>query len=432
MTHFGIICPQLSGHLNVVLPLGKELQRRGHYVTFFGIIDAQSQIRAAGLEFQAIGESEFPLGTTAQSLVGLGKLSGFAAVQYSVSMFKQQVAVTLKDVPTAIKKAGVEALLVDQISLEGGTIAELLDIPFITVCSALLVNREPSVPPYFTNWTYNPIWWAQLRNKVGYKLIDIIAKPIIELITAYRRERNLPRLTNSNTYSQLAQISQQPAEFEFPRQQLPQWFHFTGPFHNSIGRKPVDFPYEKLTGKTLIYASMGTTQNRLFKVYNHIAEACSGLDVQLVISLGGGLAVESLPELTGSPLVVGYAPQLELLKKATLTITHAGLNTTLESLNNGVPMVAIPNAFEQSGIAARIAWTGTGEAVSLAGLSVPKLRGAIKRVLQEDSYRKNAVRLQKAIRQAGGVGRAADIVEQAVFTGKPVLRNLTYETNQSR
>jgi len=44
----------------------------------------------------------------------------------------------------------------------------------------------------------------------------------------------------------------------------------------------------------------------------------------------------------GSPLVVEYAPQLELLAKARLTITHAGLNTVLDSLSNGVPLVAIP------------------------------------------------------------------------------------------
>lgn len=61
-----------------------------------------------------------------------------------------------------------------------------------------------------------------------------------------------------------------------------------------------------------------------------------------MISLGGGGSPELLQGMPGSPLVVGYAPQLELLKKATLTITHAGLNTVLESLSNGVPMVAIP------------------------------------------------------------------------------------------
>jgi len=50
---------------------------------------------------------------------------------------------------------------------------------------------------------------------------------------------------------------------------------------------------------------------------------------------------EAVQRLPGSPLVV-YAPQLELLAKARLTITHAGLNTVLDSLSNGVPLVAIP------------------------------------------------------------------------------------------
>ncbi len=166
---------------------------------------------------------------------------------------------------------------------------------------------------------------------------------------------------------------------------------------------------------------MGTIQNRLLPVFQTIAEACNGLDAQLVISLGGSASPEVLPELPGNPLVVSYAPQLELLQKATLTITHAGLNTTLESLSNGVPMVAIPITNDQPGVAARLTWTGAGEMVSLSRLSVPRLRNAIQKVLTEDSYKKNALRLQEAIQRAGGVNRAADIVEQVVSTGKPVL-----------
>ncbi|MFM7713257.1 MAG: glycosyltransferase, partial [Microcystis sp.] len=142
---------------------------------------------------------------------------------------------------------------------------------------------------------------------------------------------------------------------------------------------------------------------------------------QLVISLGGGNSSYFLPELPGNPLVVDYAPQLELLQKATLTITHAGMNTTLESLTNGVPMVAIPVTNDQPGIAARIAWTGAGEVIPFNKVSVKRLHKAVKRVLAEDSYKKNALRLQEAIKRAGGVGRAADIIEQAVSTGKPVL-----------
>lgn len=185
------------------------------------------------------------------------------------------------------------------------------------------------------------------------------------------------------------------------------------------------FPWEKLTGQPLIYASLGTVLGRFKGIFQQIAAACAGLDAQLVISLGGSATPEALPNLPGAPRVVGYAPQLELLQRAALTITHAGMNTTLESLSNGVPLVAIPIANDQPGVAARVAWTGAGVRVPLKGLRVPQLRQAIVQVLTHDSYRKQALRLQAAIQRAGGVDRAVQIIMQAVSTGKPVLR----ETN---
>ena len=136
-----------------------------------------------------------------------------------------------------------------------------------------------------------------------------------------------------------------------------------------------------------------------------------------------------MPKLPGSPLVVGYAPQLELLQKASLTITHAGLNTALESLSHGVPMVAIPITNDQPGVAARIAWTGCGEMVKLLDLNVTKLRSKIERVLTQDAYRNHAIRLQQANQQAGGVISAADIIEQVISTGKPVLASLNRSIN---
>jgi MGT family glycosyltransferase len=313
-------------------------------------------------------------------------------------------------------------MLVDQVSPEGGTIADFLNLPFVTVCSAVVLNREPSVPPFNTPWNYSSTWWARLRNQIGYQILNRASKPIQAVISEYRQEWQLPSYSSPNqNYSQLAQLSQAPAEFEFPRQDLPPWFHFTGPYHLSASREPVPFPYEKLTGQPLIYASMGTVQNRLLGIFHTIASACEELDAQLVISLGSSASPEVLPELPGNPLVVEYAPQLELLEKATLMITHGGMNTAMECLNQGVPMVAIPIANDQPGVAARIAWTGTGEVVPLNRLNVKKLRKAVQQVLTEESYKKNALRLQKAIAQSGGVSRAADIIEQVASTGKPVL-----------
>ena len=97
------------------------------------------------------------------------------------------------------------------------------------------------------------------------------------------------------------------------------------------------------------------------------------------------------------------------------------MNTALEALSNGVPMVAIPIANDQPAVAARIAWTGSGQVLLLKQLSVPKLRRAIHQVLTHETYRQNAIRLQKAIQTTGGVNQAADIVEQVLSTGKSAL-----------
>jgi len=75
---------------------------------------------------------------------------------------------------------------------------------------------------------------------------------------------------------------------------LPAELHYTGPFVDSQQRPKVDFPWDRLNGKPLVYASLGTLQNESEAIFRTIAEAFAGLDVQLVISLGGGLDLSRL------------------------------------------------------------------------------------------------------------------------------------------
>jgi len=420
MTHFGVICPPFAGHIHPMAALGRELQRRGHCITFLQIPDLETAVRSEGLNFWPIGKSAYRPGELAESFTELGKLSGIESLRYSVELCQRFTATMCEDAPCAIAEAGIEALLADQLEPASETVAEYLRIPFVTVSCAQAIHRKVEIPPFFTLWNYENKLWARLRNQAAYYLLDRNSQPLLQALNQYRKQWKLPVVRKLYaSRSRLAHISQQPPAFDFPCANLPNHFHYVGPFRNPSPCK-ISFPYERLTGQPLIYASMGTLQNRQQKVFQCIAEACVGLDAQLVISLGGSSSPESWQGLPGNPLVVSYAPQLELLKKATLTITHAGMNTTLGCLTNGVPMVAIPIAHEQPGIAARIAWTGAGELVPLSRLSVPRLRGAIQRVLTQDSYKKNAIRLQEAIRRAGGVSRAVDIIEQAVSTGKPV------------
>jgi MGT family glycosyltransferase len=313
---------------------------------------------------------------------------------------------------------------VDQVYGAANTVAERFDIPFVTICNALALNIEPAVPPFMMPWPYSASLLARGRNVLGYRVIDSVIRPVVKLVNDRRVEWGMKPIGGLNDGSNLAQIAQQPAFFDFPRTQLPDSFHYAGPFHDEGSSEPVSFPWEALDGRPLIYASMGTLQNRLPRIFHAIAAACAGLDAQLVISLGSR-EMELPAGLPGKPMVVHYAPQLELLKRASLVVTHAGINTVLESLAQGVPMVALPVANDQPGVAARLKYLGVGEFIPVRRAKASVLRAAIEKVSGEPAYRTNARKYQRQIAALDGVGRAADIVEEAFRTRRPVRRRDT-------
>ncbi|MFM2310953.1 MAG: hypothetical protein RLZZ04_229 [Cyanobacteriota bacterium] len=426
MTHFGILSSPLTGHLNPILSVAYELKKRGHHISVFGILDLENKVKLTGdLDFYPIGKEKYPQGTQTKIFARQGKSIGLSGVRNIFKILHKFTELNLEEAIAAIKTSNVDTLIIDQALIEGETIASFLNLPFITVCGCILLNSDPQLPSFYTSLTYDPSWFGRLRNKIVNKYITLATistfMSLIETIVQFRKEHHFENEFNLDSiWSKKAVICQQPREFDFPRI-LPEQYHYVGPLISKDARPQIDFPWEKLNGKPLIYASLGTLQNQLISLYQMIADACTEFDVQLVIALGNPSLPLKLEDLPGSPLVVQYAPQLELLKKATLCITHAGLNTSMECLMNAVPMVAIPITNDQPGVGARIAWTGTGEVIPVRKVSVKKLKTAIKRVLSDNSYRKNALKLKETTIRAGGVTKAADIIEQVVTTGKPVL-----------
>ncbi|PSR19693.1 glycosyl transferase family 1 [filamentous cyanobacterium CCP3] len=423
MKHIGLLCPPTLGHLSSMGNLGCILQQRGHQVTLFGLPDVEkkiavSQLGFSKIEFYKIGAQDFPRGSLDDLVTQLSKLSGLQAVKFTISWTQKATEMMFQEAPNAISEAGVDFLLVDQVTVAGGTVADYLGLPFVTVCSALPLNQEPRIPPFFTSWEYRNDWSAKLRNQFGYALINHLTSPIWQTIAHQRRQWKLPpykRWEDAN--SPLIQLCQLPQRLDFPREKISERFHYVGTFRDvslqpTVPNLDKTFPFESLNSKPLIYVSLGTLQNRLFNIFYIISKACQHLDAQLVISLGGGAEPSELPALLGSPLVFRFAPQVELLKRATLTITHAGQNTVIESLTYGVPMVAIPITNDQPGIAARIAHVGVGEVVTLARLNVSNLKAAIDKVFYNKKYCINAVEFSSAIRAAGGGKNAADTIER--------------------
>jgi UDP:flavonoid glycosyltransferase YjiC (YdhE family) len=336
------VAPPISGHLNPMTTLARELQSRNHDVVIISLPDGEPSVRAAGLTFLPCAAKEFPAGSLKERFRQRSKLKGEEALRAILQSAVGRTEAMLNSLPATLTAAAVDAVVLDTVL-------------FYTE----LVPMSLSMP------------------------------------------------------------------FDFESSHWPPQFHHTGPFHDGAGRVDVDFPWERLTGEPLIYASMGTLQNGLENVFRAIAEAAAPhRNVQLVLSIGSHLDLDQIGPLPSNAVVVRHAPQLELLKRASVCITHAGLNTVLEALAHGVPQVAIPITVDQPGVAARIAEKKTGLVVSLKELTPSRLSLLLDQVLNDSTYRDSARYFQKVIAETNGLSKAANLLERAFGfgnQGQPLL-----------
>lgn len=385
--------------------LGRRLVRRGHEIIFFNFVTTKAIIRAAELSFAPISTP------CSQGMTPPKEYESKA--QASLYGLKMTTRLMLEEAPKAIKSANLDALIIDQMDFATGTVAEMLKLPFVHFSTSTPMYQSSEVPPICFPWRYSPSPAARKRNSTGNKIMLRFLEPVFSILNEQRQNWGLrPFLNFNDTISPRALITQMPEFLDFPSAEKPKQLFHTGPFFDGHGRRVIKFPWERMTDKPLIYASMGTRQNDEQHIFQIIAEACKGIDAQLVISTGGNLS--EIGSLAGNPIVVPYAPQPELLSKASLTITHAGANTSLESLTNGVPLVAIPVADDQPGIAARIERVGAGAVVPFKKVSEEKLRYAIRDVLENPAYRTAARKMQTMIKEKDGLELAAEIAESAL------------------
>ncbi|HZR58532.1 MAG TPA: nucleotide disphospho-sugar-binding domain-containing protein [Terriglobales bacterium] len=407
---------RFPSHLNSMTSLARKVREHGHEVFFVGVPDSESFVRAAGIEFYSVAEREFPVGSWLERDAQLAKLSGAAGLRFTIQGLCSVFDAIVRDCPDVFRRARAQAAVLDQLATGYTAVAKQMGLPIIHVAIALAGNPWDCAPPAAFGWPYRAGWISRLRNRTGHAILRYLVRTYTARVADYYRQHGVAFDFGGLAFgcSKLAQIAQTPAAFEFPNPELPPWFHHTGPFDDGGGRAEVQFPWERLTGEPLIYASMGTLQNGFEHVFRTIAEACSGLGCQLVLSIGTKLTMHDIGPLPGNCIAVNYAPQRELLRRATLCITHAGLTTALESLAAGVPMLAIPVTNDQPGVAARIAYTRTGTVVPIRRLNALRLRRAIRQVLEDGKYRENARRMQAEIQAANGLERAAHIIDQCL------------------
>src|SRR6266403_3550962 len=400
----GFICVNQPGHLNPMTALARQLQGRNHEVVFLYSSSANGLLCVPGDDRDPIDEKR----------PEVSKLHGEDALGFAVGLVVQRTEAMLKSMPAMLEATAVDALIIDTIQFYAELAPMKLGIPYIHAAVALHCDYSGYTPLCIYGAPHQTTPEAIARNRKG---VAKFAKMLHnDGVKAYARDAGF-KIDWENpgfTYSKIAWLTQTPSEFDFENSHWPSQFHHTGPFHDGKGREEIKFPWERLTGEPLIYASMGTILNGQPEVFRTIAAgAAKHKAMQLVLSIGEQLEPEQIGPVPSNAIIVKRAPQLELLKLASVCITHSGLNTVLESLAQGVPQVAIPVTFDQPGIAARVAHHKTGMVTSLDRLTPAHLSSLLDEVLNDATYRDNARRIQKAIVKTNGLSLAADLVEQS-------------------
>jgi MGT family glycosyltransferase len=405
---FGFISFQVPGHLNPMTALARHLQMRNHDVVFL------YSSGAAGLPFIPDEEVERVI---SERSAELSKKQADEVLKFSMSLAMTRSESIIKSLPTIVQSNQIDALIIDCGNFYVELAAIQLGIPYIHVSAAMHFDYSGHTPLLFYGWPHETTAAALARNQDGVaKFVQMLNEANGGVrVHADAAGLNIDWDNPHSTLSPWASISQVPKAFDFESSHWPPQFHHTGPFHDGKGREPVDFPWDRITGQPLIYASMGTILNGRADVFRTIIAALAKhKDLQLVLSTGEQIDPEQVGPGPKSAIVVKRAPQLDLLKRASVCITHAGLNTVLESLAQGVPQVAIPVALDQPGVAARIAHHRTGVVTSLDKLTGDHLSMLLNEALKNSTYRNNAHRLQRAIAEANSLSAAVDIIEQSL------------------
>ncbi len=199
--------------------------------------------------------------------------------------------------------------------------------------------------------------------------------------------------------------------FDFPAAWLPQNVRYIGPqLDDPRWAAPWAPPWPEPLREPLVLVSFSTTFQDQRALLQRIIDALRGLRVRGVVTTGPTV---DPGQLRASPnvVVVESAPHARVLPHAAAVVTHAGHGTVIRALASGVPLVCVPMGRDQPDNAARVVTRGAGLRLSHRA-SESALRAAIRRVLEEPSFRERARQLGDVIADDARQSTAVDELER--------------------
>lgn len=375
------------GHTNPTLPLVAELVRRGHRVRYYSFAEFKDAITAAGAEFFDCTVFLPPVPSHLERRVG----RDLAALIEMVT----DTAVALDPVMEAEFAACRPACVVaDSVCYWGRLFAQKYGVPFI--CST-------------TTFAFNQHTARLMKQGPGGVLCLLLGMRRINAKLALLRLHGYPirhfweMLQNDNDNDTIVYTSRsfQPmAETFGPR------YRFVGPL---LRRTP---PPRTAQARPLVYIALGTVLNNKPAFYRRCLQALAGQDWDVLLSVGRDLDPAALGPLPANVTAKPYVDQIEVLARASVFLTHCGMNSASESLWCGTPMVLFPLTSEEGAVADRIAALGAG--LRLRSTRPGAIRRAVETVLTDPGYRTQAQAMAEEFHRCGGAPEAAGFVESVL------------------
>ncbi|WP_256437753.1 nucleotide disphospho-sugar-binding domain-containing protein [Candidatus Sarcina troglodytae] len=139
-------------------------------------------------------------------------------------------------------------------------------------------------------------------------------------------------------------------------------------------------------------------------------EALKNTDVTVIISIGKTLKKEQLGKIPNNFYVYNFVPQIEVLKRTDLFITHGGMNSTSEAMYFGVPLIVVPQVANQPIVEKRIEDLELGRVINKNNISSNIIRNYANEILNNDRYKDNMMKMRTKVRQAGGENKAVELI----------------------
>jgi zeaxanthin glucosyltransferase len=417
-----------EGHLNPTFRLARRLAARGHEIAYLGLADGGDSVRAQGFEFVPILEDLFPPGTlrTLREVLRAspggdgGREAGIVSATRSVG-------------PGSVYARTWQGLISSGESLDEVLHALRPDLFILTsfyVPHALVLRNRYGVPAVLLTTLLRTFPKSEYAVKIRGMLKE--SGEAAQQLVALMQRRN-PSLRVAEVAARvLAQVLKMrelilcPSDFEIPgrtHENEPE-VHYVEPTVDLERRGDGPFPWERLDpGRRLLYVSLGSQsyQAGQGRAASFLAEVVAAFynrpDWQLVLSTGGLLSPEEIPQPPGG-IVAAWVPQLAVLDRASVMITHGGLGTVKECIVRGVPMVAFPSMYDQPDNARRIVHHRLGTRGDLREASATGILSLVEEADQPE-VRQSLAAMQRRFLDAEEAGAAVRLIEEALSRTPP-------------